>query len=292
MKNRWLFLFTLILLIHHTGYSKTANSEILYFPIAVGNIWYYEDPDKISNPWDILTISDSIKIDNQKYFLWSRGPGVDASDTICYDDSNNILCYINGETYLWFDFTQDSGAIYTYAPWDANFGEEQLAFQVHVSRNMTVETPIKSFSDCIQFFFDIPQVIDEEHTYIFAPDVGLVLEQANGWWTNMLHDYTLYSAPTDVNNRVSIIHDFQLYQNVPNPFNASTSIRFDLEKKSYVKLAVYDIRGRTVSFLLDTILPIGYYQIPFHSADLPSGMYIYRLQADLSNQTRKLIIQK
>ncbi len=281
-----------VLFMHHMGHAKIADSETLYFPIQVGNIWYYEAPDTITNPWDILTISDSIQINSQNYFLWERGSGANVSDTICYDSNYNILRYIDGEIHLWFDFTQDSGAVYTYAPPDADFGEEEYAYQVHVYRNINVATPLKSFSDCIEFFFDIPQFIDEEHTYIFAPNVGLVIEQANGWWTNSLHDYTLYSTPTDVNDRETIIHDFHLSQNYPNPFNASTSIRFDLERESRVQLTVYDIRGRTVGILLNTILPAGHHQITFHSADLSSGIYIYRLQTGFSNQARKLIIQK
>jgi hypothetical protein len=187
---------------------------------------------------------------------------------------------------------QDSGSVYTYAPPDVNFGEEKYAYQVHVFRNVSVTTPLKEFSNCIEFLFDIPQAIDDEHIYVFAPNVGLVIEQANGWWTNSLHDYTLYSTPTDVHNKKTIIHDFRLYQNAPNPFNASTSIHFDLEKQSRVNLTVCNIRGRTVGVLLNTILPAGHYQIPFHPAGLPSGMYIYRLQSGFSNQARKLIIQK
>lgn len=292
MINRFCFLGMIILLTHQIGHAKTANSEILYFPIQVGNIWYYEDLDKIYNPWDILTISDSIRIDTQKYFLWSRGSGIDVSDTICYDDNNNILCYINGDTHLWFDFTQDSGAIYTYAPWDANSGEEQLTYQVHVSRNMTVETPKKSFSDCIQFFFDIPQVIDEEHTYIFAPDVGMVLEQANGWWTNVLYDYTLYGTPTNVNDRETIIHDFRLYQNYPNPFNPSTTIRYHLSISGFVNLCIYNLAGQQIETLVNGYQPAGVYKISWTAEGLPTGLYLYQIKIDEQVTTKKLILQK
>jgi hypothetical protein len=292
MRNQSLFLLVMGLSIHHIGHTKTTDSETLYFPIQVGNIWYYEDPDTITNPWDILTISDSTQIKGQKYFIWERGPGVDVSDTIRYDGSHNVLRYIHGETHLWFDFTQDSGAVYSYTPPDADFGDEQYGYQVHVHRNISAATPLKIFSKCIEFLFDIPQVIDEEHIYIFAPNVGLVLEQSNGWWMNVLHDYILYPTSTDVNHSGTSITDFRLHQNVPNPFNAFTTIGFDLAKNSRVQLIVYDIRGRIVSRLLNATLPIGYYQIPFHAAGLPSGIYIYRLQTSLSNQARKLIIQK
>jgi len=258
----------------------------------VGNIWYYEDPDSITSSWDILTISDSIQINGQKYFLWSRGPGAEVSDTICYDSNHNVLRCINDETHLWFDFMQDSGAVYAYAPPDADFGEEQYAYQVHVYRNITVETPLKTFSNCIQFLFDIPQVIDEEHTYIFAPDVGLVLEQSNGWWTNTLHDYHLGDTPTAVNGRETIINDFHLHQNYPNPFNSSTSIHFYLPSESHVQLTVFDALGRTVDVLLNKKMLKGYHKVPFHSLDLSSGLYFYRLITDFSSETKKLIVQK
>ena len=293
MKNRFLILWIMILSTNQISHAKTTDSATLYFPIQVGNIWYYEDPDTTINPWDILTISDSIQINSQKYYLWERGSGANVSDTIRYDSDYNVLRYIDGEIHLWFDFTQDSGAVYTYAPPDADFGEEEYAYQVHVYRNITVATPLKSFSNCIEFLFDIPQVIDEEHIYIFAPDVGLVIEQANGWWTKSLHDYTLYSTPTGVNDRKTIIHDFHLYQNYPNPFNPSTTFRYTLPVSGMVNLHIYNLIGQEIETLVHSRQSTGTHEIIWTAELLPSGIYFFQINiGNHFSEMRKMILLK
>jgi len=85
---------------------------------------------------------------------------------------------------------------------------------------------------------------------------------------------------------------FALKQNYPNPFNPTTNIRFDLPKNSDVSLVVYDLMGREVSQLVKGHLDAGYHTINFNAAKLPSGVYIYRLQAGDFVSTKKLMLLK
>jgi photosystem II stability/assembly factor-like uncharacterized protein len=73
---------------------------------------------------------------------------------------------------------------------------------------------------------------------------------------------------------------FQLYQNYPNPFNPSSAIRFEIKKSAYIKLAVYDIRGKEIEILTNKEYKAGTYEVNFDAAELSSGIYFYSLFAD------------
>jgi chitinase len=84
--------------------------------------------------------------------------------------------------------------------------------------------------------------------------------------------------------------NFVLFNNYPNPFNPSTTIRYELPKTSQVILSVYDILGREVSVLVNERKDAGVHEVKFDAAGLASGVYFYRLQAGNFVQTRKLLL--
>ena len=67
--------------------------------------------------------------------------------------------------------------------------------------------------------------------------------------------------------------------NYPNPFNPETTIRYAVPQPGKVHLAVYDLLGHEVSVLVDELKPAGHHATRFDAGDLPSGAYVYRLQA-------------
>jgi hypothetical protein len=83
-----------------------------------------------------------------------------------------------------------------------------------------------------------------------------------------------------------------LEQNYPNPFNPSTTISFDLAKSGHVSLAVYDLTGRKVATLVEGIRAPGEHSVNFNAANLPSGLYIYRLQSDGRSLARSMTLLK
>ena len=85
---------------------------------------------------------------------------------------------------------------------------------------------------------------------------------------------------------------FALYQNYPNPFNPTTMISYQLARRSWVSLKVYDILGRNVLTLVEGEQPAGSYHAPFNASQLGSGTYIYRLQAGRFSATQKLLLVK
>ena len=72
---------------------------------------------------------------------------------------------------------------------------------------------------------------------------------------------------------------FRLAGNYPNPFNASTVIRFELPVSSEVRVEIFDLLGRSVALLESGSLAPGAYTLPWAPTTLASGTYICRLQA-------------
>lgn len=76
-----------------------------------------------------------------------------------------------------------------------------------------------------------------------------------------------------------------LRQNYPNPFNPGTEIAFTLDEGSTVRLTVYDITGRLVQELENSVFPAGEHQVRWNASELGSGIYLVRLDAAGITQT-------
>jgi hypothetical protein len=81
---------------------------------------------------------------------------------------------------------------------------------------------------------------------------------------------------------------FSLGQNYPNPFNPVTTISYSVPSRTNVELAVYDLLGQRVALLVDGEQEAGVHQVRFDGSSLASGVYIYRLRAGSSTETKKL----
>jgi len=81
-----------------------------------------------------------------------------------------------------------------------------------------------------------------------------------------------------------------LSQNYPNPFNPITKIGFRVPGSGFVSLKVFDVLGREVTVLVNEQLKPGTYERTFDGANIPSGVYFYRLEADGFKQTKRLVL--
>lgn len=124
--------------------------------------------------------------------------------------------------------------------------------------------------------------------------------------TNGTYSYRLVQIDLDGTNKVvastevsvnSLPKQFALAQNFPNPFNPSTSIKFDLPADSKITLQVYNMIGQVVATLADGNFAAGSHYINFNASGLTSGMYIYNLKAlgidgKIMNATKKMTLVK
>jgi len=86
--------------------------------------------------------------------------------------------------------------------------------------------------------------------------------------------------------------EYVLFQNYPNPFNPSTTIQFSIPEESFVKLEVFNALGEKVSTLVSETLSGGRYEYEWSAANLPGGIYYYRLIANGFEATKKLVLLK
>jgi hypothetical protein len=78
----------------------------------------------------------------------------------------------------------------------------------------------------------------------------------------------------------------------PNPFKASTNIKFYIDKSSLVKLSVINALGNEIITLIQEWLPEGYHLIEFNGQNLPGGIYYYNILAEKQKDVGKLVLLK
>jgi len=106
---------------------------------------------------------------------------------------------------------------------------------------------------------------------------------------------TIYRSinPVGIHNiSTEVPGNYKLSQNYPNPFNPVTNIEFAIPKKSNVNLTVFDMTGKVIEVLVNSVLSAGSFKYDFNASKLSSGTYFYRLQADGFSETKKMVLVK
>jgi len=90
---------------------------------------------------------------------------------------------------------------------------------------------------------------------------------------------------------------FTLHQNFPNPFNPITTLRYDLPSDALVTLTVFDMLGKEITQLVNTIQQAGFKSVQWDATDslgrpVSAGVYLYQIQAGDFIQTKKMVLLK
>jgi len=85
---------------------------------------------------------------------------------------------------------------------------------------------------------------------------------------------------------------YNLYQNYPNPFNPTTTFQFDLPRKEFVNIELFDVLGQKVKTLLNEQKDAGSYKIDFNGSNLSSGTYFYKITAGDFVKTNRMVLVK
>ncbi|MDA3886722.1 MAG: T9SS type A sorting domain-containing protein [Candidatus Delongbacteria bacterium] len=103
----------------------------------------------------------------------------------------------------------------------------------------------------------------------------------------------LWWITTDINDEeIGIPTGITLSQNYPNPFNPETSISFYIPTFCDTKLSIYNSNGQLVKRLIDKGMEKGAHTVKFSGEDLNSGLYLYRIEADDAQITKKMLLIK
>ena len=103
----------------------------------------------------------------------------------------------------------------------------------------------------------------------------------------------VYTSPTSVQSFDSSNPGiFYLFQNYPQPFNPTTTIKYQIPELSIVNLKVFDLLGNEIATLVNEKKQPGLYEVSFIADGLASGVYIYKLTAGHFTASKKLILLK
>jgi hypothetical protein len=125
-------------------------------------------------------------------------------------------------------------------------------------------------------FYDKPEVLSNKIIYRLKQ---IDLDGSISYSNEVVLDFT---APLE----------FALLQNYPNPFNPVTRISFNVARIVPVSLRVYNLLGQEVVTLVNELKTPGIYEVNFDAALLPSGVYLYRLEAGSFAATRRMLLLK
>ena len=136
------------------------------------------------------------------------------------------------------------------------------------------------------------------HTYTFidrATEAGTayiyrLFAVDNGGFREVIGHATVNAE--NLPDESAVVTGFELQGNFPNPFNPSTTIKFDVAEAMQLTLDVYDVTGRLMSTLASGTFEAGSHEVTFDAAAYPSGVYFARLASEQESQMVKMMLMK
>ena len=111
-----------------------------------------------------------------------------------------------------------------------------------------------------------------------------------GSWSTVFYFVTSTSGIEQISE--GIPKDFKLYNNYPNPFNPSTTIKFDVPRQSNVQINIYNSAGKLVEEIFNGSISPGTFQLRWNADNYSSGIYYLRLNSEKYNNVIKMLYIK
>ena len=149
-----------------------------------------------------------------------------------------------------------------------------------------------------------PNIIEWDQDYPWV-HLEYISNRNNIWYTGFGHLYLyrfLQSAYQEIilgshYENDNFLEKFVLYPNYPNPFNPTTTIRYNIPKSSFVNITIYDIMGRNTKTLVNQRQNVGSNSVIWDSTNdynkpVTAGMYLYQIKAGSYINTNKMVLLK
>jgi hypothetical protein len=199
-----------------------------------------------------------IRIDNDGDLIWER----------TYGEGVGVICHSLARTY-------DDG--YVLAGYNISYNEDYVV-RTNADGDTLWTTTVLSGVDI--HCRSVVQTSDGG--YAIAGNVNGEIYMAK-----------LASDQTGMDDDGYVVPDaIALFQNHPNPFNASTVISYELARAGGVSISIYDIVGQHMVTLYEGFRDTGEYSITWDATDYSSGVYFARLQAGSYRQNVKMVLLK
>jgi type IX secretion system substrate protein len=126
--------------------------------------------------------------------------------------------------------------------------------------------------------------LPNNHTFVFQVEI---FSNNSSYWEDSTSVVVVLSELDNIDPKV-----FALKQNYPNPFNPSTKIKYTLPKSEKVKIEIFNLLGQKIKTLIYKKMPAGNHEIEFTAKNLPSGVYLYRIQSGEFQEVKKMVLLK
>jgi hypothetical protein len=185
--------------------------------------------------------------------------------------------------------------------WARSFTDTWGAEKMHIAISTTNNTPA-SFTNLTTLPISVPASGWTEYVQDLSAynnqDVYLAIRCiTQDALALMIDDLSITSVGGTVANDDPLPQPTQnaLLGNYPNPFNPETTISFDLQKQSKVKIEIFNTRGQKVKTLVNEIRSAGHHTAHWSGKDeigrnVTSGVYFYKMQAGTYSSTKKMIL--
>jgi len=261
-------------------------------------ISYHKDNGGWTNPKSLGSIINFglgmwgpfVSSDN-KYLFYTTGTNPSYSDTrvhwVRVDSLLESLRHTNFIPYLKNQIPQQSDTVgiqYNFVIPDTTFidddGNNTLTFSATLSNGGALPSWL-SFNPVTRTLSGTPTT---------AETIGLrvtVTDSANASVSCVFNlDIINHTAINETSGQ--IINEYKLFQNYPNPFNPSTVISYFLPKNSYVTVKIYDILGKEIATLVNSVQKMGEYDVMLNTnnLNLSSGIYLYTITTNELNTSK------
>jgi hypothetical protein len=227
--------------------TKEDMLQAIYQPQgAVINDTFYVIGGLIGAPWYGQT---TVQVYDPATYEWSSGPELPQGRV------GHIANSVEDSIYVIGGDTQPPILNSVIEYYSGSNGWDEINLQ---PRNMILHTAI----------------VFEQDIYVFSGSTSSVPSLSPS--STCYYFDTVVGVETQDND---VPENFMLYQNYPNPFNPSTQIKYSVPQSSNVVIKVFDILGNEVETLVDEKMSAGTYQFTWNAKHLPSGLYLYSLQA-------------
>ncbi|GAB5518784.1 MAG: hypothetical protein RhofKO_10350 [Rhodothermales bacterium] len=131
----------------------------------------------------------------------------------------------------------------------------------------------------------------EEVTFVTYDDAtGRILvgtKSGGAFFVN--YDQDAQATNTEATDEIPSAYALGAY---PNPFNPAATITYALPEAAHAKLSVFDLTGREVAVLVDEVRTAGQHEVTFDATNLPSGVYLYRMQSGAHSSMKSIVLMK
>jgi hypothetical protein len=205
-----------------------------------------------------------------------------------YDDLKGLGL---DDKVLSMTFTEFGRRVYSNASYGTDHGTAFPVFLFAKGLKPGVQGKNPDLSDLnggnLKFSTDYRQVFTSVvQDWFGATNEALAATKFSDWLSKKL-DLFQWTGITDVNDSGKSV----LFDCYPNPASEEVSFSFFLNHNSIVKLWLYDVNGKKVAEILNQQSGFGTTKIPYNVSSLPPGIYVYRIETEKFNASKKLVVK-